>query len=260
MKQLIQLDTFKLIDEYEATGKFTLIHPYKNKKNAFMLHMLALFSTIPLVRNGSGMAFPTLVSAHKTLAAIPDNHTTTEGVFSRAKIIDLIWICKNIPRGKLMSDSQVKDPTYGAMTPLFMYAHKRDNGVKYSEWDHRSPRVNAFLGQFLATANDFRLAYPGLVLEPTVSLRKSIAKDHKYDAWNPYCTYDLTLDPVDDEDVGEKVRIPKEIVMMIFQFWIANAENRKTDSMLLDIYSYGRVPIALDAVIPMEERSREDDL
>ena len=253
MNQLIQLNTSKLVQEYRETGKFILPTPYHNKKNAFLMHSLSLFSTIPLVKNTLGK-----ISMHKTIAAIPETHHASGVAFSRSKVIELLWIAAHVNRTKLLSTSQVKTPKYGALTPLFMYAHKRDNKVSYKDWDYNDVKISAALGEFLAKANIFRKDYPYMFLESTPILRSSLAKGRKYTEWNAYCGYKVTLDPVDDEDVGESIVIPKEISIMHNQFWIANAELRDTGTMLLDLFNIGMVPKAIDAIAPMTNASLEE--
>lgn len=261
MKELHQLNTKLLIKNFKETGSFVFTSPYNNMKASFIPHCLTFFSTIPLVYHTPrtlNTALPKeLVSMSKTLAAVPEGET-------RSKLIDLLWIMKNVPRGKLITVNQGKKPEYGALTPMFMYAHKLYNKVPYYHWDRDDRRIGAALGYFLCDAHADSLTCEKPPLETLKSLRKSKAAGKKYTDWPNTSLKIVHLDAPTGEpgDDPEPIVYGKELCTMLFQFWLANASLRDENAMLLDIYHFEIIPKPFDAVptYSCAEEELEDEL
>lgn len=256
MKYLINLNTTSIIDTWQLdSSTFKLPPPYDKYKASFIPHCLALFASIPLEYNDKS-----LVSMSKTIAKIKAREihiVPNVGEFTSAKIIDLLYIFRWVNRGKLIVGSQAKNPEYGALTPIFMYAHKKYNNIKYSKWDRNDTMINAALGLFLAKASDQAKLVPHLPLSMIPTLRQSLCEGKKYTDWNTYLKYTSTQDPVDGNEYGEDIHYEKETLIMQLQLWIANASIRNTDAMLLDMYTFGMVPKAIDAIIKSDPMARD---
>jgi len=242
MKYLTTLPITNIVDTYLNSGKFTLSGIYAQKNKMFIEHLIALYATYPLVRNKDN-----LISMSKTFFALPEEHVTSEGTFTKQQLIDYLWVCSKLPRSVLVS-KMGEYPLYGSLTPLFMYAHKKFNGVKYSEWDNTDTHINIALGLFLGKAMDFNKKYPHIQLDTTAMLRKSLANGNVYTKYIPNLSYTSTMDPVDGE-AAESIKYPREWLIMHMQFWLANESKRNSSYMLLDTHKFGIVPKALDAPV-----------
>lgn len=237
MKTLKKIKPHLIYKEYEATGTIRLPVPYNNDKKLFVHNMITLFSKITLCGNGKT---DNKISMQATLRNI-----SKEGVngISFEDIRALILISSKIPRSKLVS-SMVNNPKYGSLTPLFMYAHKLYNNVNYSSWDVNDPLIAVAIGTFLNNALDFQKAYPTIMSIDTTE-RIALLGSRKYIDYPTHLKHTYTADQT--EDIAETIVYPKEWLVMNCQFWLANRELRDTDSMLLDIKNFGRIPKALDA-------------
>lgn len=243
MKELLSFDTDKLITNYEAdTSHFRMLPPYEKNKKMFIPHCLALFATIPLVKNKLG-----LISAKDTLAAIPSEHITKEGVFTKNQIIDLMYVFAKLPRSKLTS--QVN---YAALCPTFMYAHKLYNNVCYSKWDRTDPKIGGVTSTFLSDAIHNSWDTGPLLADDPKAMRRSLLKAGKKYTDYPYrfMTWEDTLDPTDGEKYGDTLEYRMPYLTLELQLWHAHAEKRDIHTMLLDVNAFGRIPKALDAVEP----------
>ena len=273
MKDLLKLNITHVHDDYSASltrgaKPFNLANYYS--KASFLPHCLSLFSTIPLIRNDDG-----LVSMHKTVKALPDVHTTTEGDITKAALMDLIMFTSLTNRSSLAAKAATKDPTLGGLTPLFMYAHKLYNDVQYSEWSRRDKYIMYALGKFLATNWTFISGYKRTETEGVND--KHIPVTMINYTWND------TLVPKPDLDyekvkllrndlmvyasganagiipaptiykmrqcIIDGVKYPSSLLIMELQTWIANVDLRNTESMLLDMWDWGSTPAPWDVKI-----------
>ena len=259
MKELLLLNTESIINTFDNSGVFKLTKPYDRQKHNFIPHCLAFFAKVPLVyhepaRMTSGK--PKMVSMSKTLAALPKDDFGN-------KVKDLLWIFKFVPRGKLMSTNQGKHPEYSALTPIFMYAHKLYNNVCYSDWDRHDTRITAALGYFLEAAHAHSM-YNKVApqFDDINTLRKAKVYDKKYTDWPGRLVHVEGLDSTGEYEDGEDdtIEYGKEILIMTLQFWVANAAVRDTKANLLDIYQFGRVPKALDAIAPKASVNRGEEI
>lgn len=131
--------------------------------------------------------------------------------------------------------TQTKEPTLAKLTPIAMYALKRDQGIMYEEWDKEDTNIRAFLGK------DLEFLYKhGLNVgdyDP-MEIRQYYVNSvgAKIDSWPRKVMYtDGRLD-----------KIP---AIILGQLWIAYSAHRQ-ESMILDINNWDNMPESLDVVAP----------
>ena len=258
MKELLLLNTESIINTFDKSGVFKLTKPYDRQKHNFIPHCLAFFAKVPLVYHAPVIMTcgkPKMVSMSKTLAALPKDE------FGK-KVIDLLWIFKFVPRGKLMVPNQGKRPEYSALTPIFMYAHKLYNNICYSDWDKDDSRITAALGYFLEAAHAHYKYNPvAPIFDSIETFRKAKVNGKKYTDWPSHLSHVEGVDFTGEYDgEQETIEYGKEILIMTLQLWVANAAVRDTKANLLDIYQFGRVPKALDAIAPKATINRGNEI
>ena len=262
MKDLLKLNITHVHNDYSASlikgaNAFNLALYYP--KASFLPHCLSLFATIPLIKHDTGN-----ISMCKTMEALPDVHTTTEGNITKDALMDLIMFTSLANRSKLTEKAGTKDPTLGGLTPLFMYAHKLYNDVQYSEWSVGDDYIMYALGKFLAINWTFITGYERtekgnpkwnktLVQKPALDINKvkSLRDELMVYASGPNAgvipaatVYKMRKHAIDG------ITYPTNLLIMELQTWIANVDLRNTESMILDMWDWGNVPEAWDIQSP----------
>lgn len=227
---MLHINTKQMLDSLDKSieskeHKFNLSDFYDI--HSFIPHTLALFAKVQLHRSDDG-----LISAGKSILAVDDQTT-----------IDLIKFTASANRSK-MYPSTIKEHTFKAFTPLFMYAHKLYNGIGYGEWDREDKYIHYVLGRALSNMKEFadNNEKPVYTLEEVKQLRndlmvyKSGAKAGQVES-----------------PLGYKMLkcggIPADIMRMELQTWIANAELRDEKAMILDMWDWINIPEPYDVVI-----------
>ena len=242
MNQLLKLDLKTIYSNYQNSNKLELPLPYTNNKPLFINHMLSAFAAVRLKVPAESKE--DIVSMSLTLRNIPAEGVQLDGgIMTFENMRALILIAAKVPRSRLISN-MTKNPKYATLTPLFMYAHKLYNNVKYSQWDSNDANIDIALGDFLYKALDFQRAYPS-IMDIDASTRKHLLGERTWVAYPRFLKYDETMDATEDE--AEIISYPKEWLIINCQFWLANAEVRDVDTMLLDMKTWDRIPPALDA-------------
>jgi hypothetical protein len=260
MKELKLIQPRTIINLFENNEKIEFPPIYAKKRENLIHHLLTLYSQIQLVKNPKNG----LISMERTIQLFEQagGVSTTDGDFDTEELYAYIALASKAPRGLLVPKQKLK-PKFGAMTPLFMYAHKLYNGISYSAWDREDPMMYAALGEFLAKALNFSQQYPMFSFysfnkhHPT--LRKHFAEKYNmsYTGHYPYLKYSYQEDPVDGEEEGEVRVYNKQWLIMACQFWLANVELRDTETMILDINEFGKVPKALDSIVPVTAEDKK---
>lgn len=256
MNPLIKLDTNALITDFnnfkdKKVKSFNLTKHYPI--NTFIPHVLALFATIPLIRNSSG-----LISMKLTIDAtkLKDTHKLPDGnIIKTISIRQLILLVGQINRSKITNPKD-KTSTYKAFTPLFMYAHKLYNDVQYTEWDADDELIQHALGRTLYNMLVFAKINnkPNFSTDEIIRLRKS------------YMTYKSgKKEGITESNTSYKMNTsdtdyPVDILRMELQTWIANIELRDENAMILDMWDWEAVPMAFDSAMLTEVKVRPTDL
>jgi len=222
----------------------------------FLPHIIPILAAIPLVRLENGK-----ISSEKTYKALEGTVVkTVNGTIDGNQVQSLLWCLAKLPRGKLMpSLVQTKQSTYASFTPLALYAQKLHNNIMYSEWDQNvTDRYLAiFLGLSLfdAFASIKKMGVPLVDALKARELRKeslTIKTGQKAGEISLVTSNKCNLKKLPartGSDIEDKL-YNKYIIMMTLQTWLANAQCRNVDSMLLDLNDWDNIPKAIDAGIP----------
>lgn len=218
------------------------VNPYITLRKDFIEVMLEQFAKISLIRNEE----TNKVNAKATFMAVEDEYK-----------IALIQIAAFGNRSNFLKPATAgKAPRYAGLTPLFMCAHKLEHGVMYNDWERKDgTAMKMALGELLFTkliTNN--LPELSLTMEDRLNFRNARQKpDSSYLAWN----------------CGVQASLPNNLVLkptnhvshMIAQTWIANAELRDPETMILDPWDWDLVPEALDIEIPSikKENKKEEE-
>lgn len=149
--------------------------------------------------------------------------------------------------------TQYKAPyrTYSALVPLILYAHKLNNGIKYSEWDPKE--IHYVVHHSLAEAMLWDGEIPskddlivgrdqGLTVQSGASIgnKRSPISTFKLYATTGTCYQSM----------------PEYVKVMLSQIWLAHPDNR-TKYMVLDPKSWDSVPLPLissDVMINVDDQ------
>lgn len=222
------INTKALIEAYNnfVTKKvpFKLSNYYSVQ--SFIPHTLALFATVKLIRNDNN-----LISMTETMRNNQDND------------IDRLVIFTGKANRSLLYYSKVKLSTHKAYTPLFMYAHKLYNDVEYTEWDKEDPAIEWALGRTLYRALEYARNNPN----PNFSLER--IKELRYNSMTYRAGKKAGITaPITDFKMHAYEDIPAEVMRMLLQTWILNAELRDDKAMILDIWDWDNIPAPLDSL------------
>jgi len=241
-------------------------------------HLLPIFSSVKLYGNENK------ISATKTFKNIPNVIHTPNGDIPKEIVLSMLKAIYNVPRSKLISKSLTKNPRFGTWTPIFMYAHKLNNNIKYEAWDKKDEMLKYFLGSGLEwilepipfkeySDEEFKEARIQALtvkssgeLKPATAYKCNLASikvlNEAWDESSPKITEECeapwghqaaSIDyQVDewDQDKYEIIHVPKGAIMMLLQLWLGNASIRDTSgAMILDPYNWDKIPKARDVVI-----------
>lgn len=147
----------------------------------------------------------------------------------------------------LQKQSSAEGLPFCSFVPLILAAHKKINGIKYSEWDREEAKlvINPALYEAITSIP------PEYTTEEILTFRhvgltvKSGTKAGSLKS--PVSTYGLNGLPwvvgTDDDRVGPG-KLPQLLRMMICQTWCAHPQNRN-HYMILDPLDWDRMPEAL---------------
>lgn len=142
------------------------------------------------------------------------------------------------PRTALLNVKRAPDePTLGSLTPIFLYAQKKHNGIQYEDWDKTDPSLPFLLGHRLCSLVDFTIPKP------------------------EYNISELRIEAKVQDPVGyrlSKFHLDEDVIIygntleahMILQTWLANMVYRKPGIMILDPWNWDNVPSAVDEIEP----------
>ena len=268
-------------NEYIANAQNITKVPWKpNLPENFLPHLMPLLASIPLVKDEYGY-----VKSTETFANMPKDLKTPNGLFPSAVLKRIIGFLYYMPRSSLLTAPQGKDPTYGSLTPIPMYAQKRDNNIPYEKWDRKDPQFKYFLGRYLlpvlafrndpttsipvmdssdiSTARDAALTFSGGIKQGTkdsitsykcnlTQLRVAKSESDEEDDNGPYAAQDLYY----------SIPLDKTIIRMVLQTWICNASIRKPGVMILDPRNWDATPSPIDTSLSttLKTSKKEEEL
>jgi len=236
-------------------------------ENSFLAHTMPVLAALPIIRNKEK-----LISAAGIIEAIknaPDTIDTPSGFMDKNNMYWLMKYLAEVPKSSFSTISQVKDPTYGKMTPLVMYAFKLHHNIGYEQWSKAEidkPFLYLFMGnalaplvdldenefiEFMSVGDFFSL---DLKNERSRHLRYATGKNagqcaalttYKISSKNKRACIRITHI---NENMESELVLPEIAIQMILQLWIAHSSVRNVNSMILDPFNWGNVPSALDEV------------
>ena len=217
-------------------------------KSIFLEEQLHPLSEIPLVKNASGKYDATLI-----LQNLKDTQET--------ETIQRISFLYHINRSKIMP-VQTKFPRLGALTPLALYAHKLYNDITYESWDKSSPHLKYFLGRNLEGI--LTIKEPITLLHADILALRAKALTYASGAKAGEMA-ELTSNKFNATELiykkltcgGSKAK-NENIGRMLLQLWLANAAVRQEGVMILDPFSWDKVPEAIDEVVKVPEKREID--
>jgi hypothetical protein len=216
-------------------GLTRLPNPFNNLPFDPPASVVDELSRINLVRNSDGK-----VNTTKTVTNITDSE-------QRAAIA----LAYKVPRSTLLIKPAAKKPEFASLTPLLMYAHKRDHGVKYEEWDKTDENIVWATGAFLVsliskhTKFDIKELMDSLTLEKIKNAREQHLGESKKVTDYGGSSIEFELNN------GETVKLlgTNPITKMILQGWIAHSSIRVPHAMILDPFNWDNIPEPLDIEI-----------
>lgn len=147
----------------------------------------------------------------------------------------------------LQKQSSAEGLPFCGLVPLILAAHKKINGIKYSEWDREEARlvINPALYEAITAIP------PEYTKEEILQFRQIgltvKSGDKAGTTKSPVSTYGLNGLPwvvgKDDDRVGP-AQLPQILRMMICQTWCAHPQNRN-QYMILDPLDWDKMPEAL---------------
>lgn len=153
----------------------------------------------------------------------------------------------------LLKQSSAEGLPFCGLVPLILAAHKKNNGIKYSEWDRDEAKlvINPALYE-AATASP-----PDYTVEEILQFRQIgltvKSGDKAGTTKSPVSTYGLNGLPwvvsAEDDRAGP-AQLPQLLRMMICQTWCAHPQNRN-QYMILDPKNWDTMPPALVDGEPM---------
>lgn len=165
-----------------------------------------------------------------------------------------IRIAGQLNRGTFVKQ-QTKNAKYGSLTPLLMLAVKETLGLSYSSWSREDiPSIKLVLGKSLSVLADLPrdvyvrdyLDLRGKLLETTKSGVATTVSPTSH--LNKSSLFMFGDEPI------EVFGYPRRILTFIYnQLWLANADIRLPEVMILDINDWDNVPDAIDMSIPKDE-------
>ena len=226
------------------------------KEDNFLPHCIPMLASIPLVRNENNkISVLETMQKCKTLDIV----STPNGKTTGANLVNLVKFLHNQNRSVLMKSASTKNPTYGSLTPMLLYAHKLHHNVKYEEWDKKDPGIHVALGKALSPIleidhhpkwtkdlsqlNQIRREY---------SIYKSGKKKGTICPYHGYKGTKLSI-PLDDDEnlcdfVEKNTTYPIIVSSIYLQLWIAHSSLRVPGVMILDPLDWDNVPKALDEI------------
>ena len=141
-----------------------------------------------------------------------------------------------------------KNPKHGSLTPMFLYAHKLYNDVKYMEWDVDDAQIKHALGKGREWYVDCRR---GDTERPEIEDREALRAESRLG------TAEETV-PVESYAFTKVGTGSPVMWRVILQRWIAAPSKREPGVMILDPWDWDAVPDSLDIMV--EEAINETEL
>ncbi len=179
--------------------------------------------SLPIIRNDNGLISCTAINDHLKF-------TNNKFLFGVIRILDIL------PRSifiKCMS----KTPEYAALTPLMLYAVKRDQGYMYEEWDKEDINLPMYLGRGLKGVLD---------KEPEEVANINDIREYYFRVKSTGKLKALTSYPHFTKDEYKGRSRVQNIIKA--QMWLANAAIR-SDAMILDLNDWDNRPDAIDSIV-----------
>jgi len=208
----------------------------------FLYNTLPYLASIPIIRNENN-----LLDANKMIESIQGEGeiNTPNGRVDKEWLYNLFSWIYYVNRSEFIKN-MTKNPTFGSLTPLPMYAMKLHHNIKYNEWDKGCVHLAGFLGRFLKPLLDIT-EYPKFIhdisevrkLMLTYGSGKREGQMDKLTAFKANTVYGVDGKPVHST-----------AARMLAQTWLANSSIRKPGIMILDPIDWENVPEAIDEIKP----------
>jgi hypothetical protein len=230
--------------------------------------ILEIFSAVPLVYNDGGkISITDTLSALKELDELvyKDIHKGTG-----LEIAKLIVLVAEVSRTALIGPFKDRLPNeHKALTPLFMYAHKKYNQVPYEQWDKRDPKILFAIGAALHTSlfatpkHDLDMDLYGRLVEVSKHFEKhpELIPEYREKLYGERSVTQYKKRAM-SEAPPCNLYVPYTSIAscILIQSWIAHPTLRVPGAMLLDIVNWDKVPrpIAggLVTKVPKEQKPR----
>jgi hypothetical protein len=229
MNYKIHLNNFEHYEKQKKEQKSSkgLSNPYKYLPSSFITTLADDLSKITLVRNEAG-----LIDARVTISAAAENLRTAA------------QIAYSTPRSQILGCSAANNAEFASLTPLLMYAHKRDHGVMYEEWD-KGPDVRFALGKFLQKMlYESSFAPRNMPLEDVARVRKEFLNGNKATGYSAKSVGYEWFE--DGEEYKFSFSSTGTVSKILLQTWIAHSTLRVPSAMILDPFNWDNTPEAFD--------------
>ena len=219
---------------------------------SFLDHCLPILSSIKLETEAGQ------VSATDTFKALSSTEIvkTPNGEMSGSNIAWLLKMLYFTKRAQLIPASQIRDSRLATFTPLALYAHKLYNDVQYSSWKREDKALPLFLGSTLDLILEVD-SLPNLDIDQILEERKNaltFKSGAKQGTQEKAYNYKCGITTLND------IALPRPVIMMKLQLWLAHASVRNTESMILDPLNWDNVPEALDTIATLPVLTVKDKI
>lgn len=202
------------------------------EKIEFINEALPLLGSLPIMK---GEKSPEKILKNLNTLEYID---TPNGSIDSKQLRSLLYILRVIPRSKLYTGSVPNK--HKSLTPLLLYALKKQQGFKYEYWEKEELYMPMWLGYFMwEELKPYRtkiLNDADILKLRNIQISKKGVKHHQLAAGVK----------------GKNTTLGMHIMM---QTWVASEELREPDCMILDLQNWDNTPDLLANETPIQESS-----
>lgn len=215
---------------------------YPKVGSAFLDHILPILSSVILERRAGLISMKDTFSSVKDLGSASLNLDTPNGPILYRQVYFLIALLYQVKRSSFITGTMIKNTRFCTMVPLIMYAHKLYNDVNYSEWDKEDIDIKYALGKYFEDI----LTVKELPTFDIIEARKealTFKTGTKAGVMDKLTSYKCNITHLGG------VELPKNVIRMLLQLWVANASIRNIDSMILHPLDWDFIPDPIDETL-----------
>lgn len=224
---------FKAQDKEAEGSKFKSII-INNRKVVLSATQLELAMNIFAALDVPSNKFSEVIAAIPDVVRVSDGYTTAS--ISKAEVRAAIMVAHAVPRSSFMRSQTASTYTasLATMTPLILYAFKREKKINYEFWDKEDNALQYAFPVGYYPHRIFPLAAPPELREEALAAGGGTYQKPATGFW-------LSNSIKSQYGAG--------VIYRDLQLWLCNAKHRVPGVMVLDVDNWDKVPKAMDAVL-----------